>query len=75
VVRPEAAVPAEDPDAKPATTRQKAEILLLLNNEMITTAEKEKMVSNINKLDTERADKAIAKLKKTIADRQSGAAA
>ncbi len=75
VVRPEAAAPAEDPDAKPATTRQKAEILLLLNNEMITTAEKEKMVSNINKLDTERADKAIAKLKKTIADRQSGAAA
>ncbi len=75
VVRPEAAVPAEDPDAKPATTRQKAEILLLLNNEVITTAEKEKMVSNINKLDAERADKAIAKLKKTIADRQSGAAA
>jgi hypothetical protein len=75
VVRPEAVVPTEDADAKPATTRQKAEILLLLNNEVITTAEKEKMVSNINKLDTERADKAIAKLKKTIADRQSGAAA
>jgi hypothetical protein len=47
----------------------------LLNNDVITTAEKEKMVSSINKLDTERADKAIAKLKKTIADRQSGAAA
>jgi len=75
VVRPEAAVPVEDPDAKPATTRQKAEILLLLNNEMITVAEKEKMVNNINKLDADRADKAIAKLKKTIADRQSGAAA
>ncbi len=69
------ATPAETPDFKPATTRQKAEILLLLNNEVVTTAEKEKMVSSINKLDTERADKAIAKLKKTIADRQSGAAA
>ncbi len=62
----------EDTDkVKPATTKQKAEILLLLNNEVITVSEKEKMVSSINKLDFERAEKAIAKLKKAIEERQN----
>lgn len=59
------------PASKPATTKQKAEILLLLNNDVITADEKEKMVSNINKLDVERAEKAILKLKKAIDDRKS----
>lgn len=61
----------EESDFKPATTKQKAEILLLLNNEVITGGEKEKMVSSINKLDIERADKAIAKLKKVIEERRN----
>ncbi len=55
-----------------ATTRQKAEILLLLNNDVVTKEEKEKMIGSINKLDRERADKSIEKLKKIIAQRQSG---
>jgi hypothetical protein len=74
---PVAATPAvvEEPAAPTvpmATTRQKAEILLLLNNDMVTKEEKEKMIASINKLDRERADKAIEKLKKIIAQRQSG---
>jgi hypothetical protein len=60
------------PTVPMATTRQKAEILLLLNNDMVTKDEKEKMIASINKLDRERADKAIDKLKKIIAQRQSG---
>jgi ribosome-associated translation inhibitor RaiA len=55
-----------------ATTRQKAEVLLLLNNELVTKEEKEKMIASINKLDRDRAEKAIEKLKKTIATRQGG---
>jgi ribosome-associated translation inhibitor RaiA len=64
-------VAQDEPVSKPATTKQKAEILLLLNNEVITAEEKEKMVSSINKLDFERAEKAIAKLKRVIAERRS----
>ena len=60
------------PTVPMATTRQKAEILLLLNNDMVTKEEKEKMIASINKLDRERADKAIDKLKQIIAQRQSG---
>ncbi len=71
-----AAVPvAEEPVAPTlpmATTRQKAEILLLLNNDVVTREEKEKMIASINKLDRERADKSIEKLKKIIAQRQAG---
>jgi hypothetical protein len=63
--------PVAETDEKPATTKQKAEILLLLNNEVITAAEKEKMVSSIHKMDTERAERAIAKLKKVIEDRRN----
>ncbi|MDO1445762.1 hypothetical protein Q0590_05845 [Rhodocytophaga aerolata] len=64
-------VAQDDATQKPATTKQKAEILLLLNNEVVTAEEKEKMVSSINKLDFERAEKAIAKLKRVIAERRS----
>ena len=64
--------PADPPPVVPmATTRQKAEILLLLNNDMVTKEEKEKMIASINKLDRDRADKAIEKLKKIIAQRRT----
>lgn len=53
----------------PATVKQKTELLLLLNNKAITSEEKNKMIESINKLDTERASKAIAKVKKVIAER------
>ncbi len=73
---PVTAVPVGSPEPEAtvpmATTRQKAEILLLLNNDVITKEEKEKMIGSINKLDRDRADKAIDKLKKIIAQRQSG---
>jgi hypothetical protein len=71
---PPASVAAEEAQPQPvpmATTRQKAEILLLLNSDVITKEEKEKMIGSINKLDRERADKAIEKLKKIIAQRQA----
>ncbi len=68
IVAPE---PAVQPAATLATTRQKAEILLLLNSEVITKEEKEKMIGGINKLDKERADKVIEKLKLTIAQRRA----
>lgn len=79
--RAKAEAPAQPPvsvaeEAQPqpvpmATTRQKAEILLLLNSDVITKEEKEKMIGSINKLDRDRADKAIEKLKKIIAQRQA----
>jgi hypothetical protein len=56
-------------DFKPVTINQKTQILLLLNNSVITKEEKEKMVSKLNTFDTVRADQAIAKLKKVIKDR------
>lgn len=56
---------------KMATVKQKTELLLLLNNKVVTNEEKNKMIENINKLDHERASKAIAKLKKVIEDRHS----
>ncbi len=68
IVTPE---PATQPASAQATTRQKAEILLLLNSEVITKEEKEKMIGGINKLDKDRADKVIEKLKVTIAQRRA----
>lgn len=54
-----------------ATSAQKAEILLLLNSEVITPIEKSKMVAGINTIDRSRADKAIEKLKQAIRERNS----
>jgi hypothetical protein len=72
-VKPVASVPAnesnEQSDAKPITINQKTQILLLLNNSVITKEEKERMVSKINTFDAERAEQAIAKLKKVIKER------
>lgn len=55
---------------KYASAKQKEEIIRLLNNPVITRQEKTKMLLNINKLDEERADQAIAKLRKAIEDRE-----
>jgi hypothetical protein len=67
--------PAVDPNApKPLTINQKTQILLLLNNSVITKEEKERMVAKVNTFDTERATQAIEKLKKVIKDRSSGRA-
>jgi hypothetical protein len=60
---------AETTDGKPITINQKTQILLLLNNSVITKEEKERMVAKINTFDAERAEQAIAKLKKVIKDR------
>ena len=56
---------------KAATVKQKTELLLLLNNKVITNEEKNKMIENINSLDSDRASQSIAKLKKAIEQRQS----
>jgi hypothetical protein len=64
-----AAEAKEQPDLKPITINQKTQILLLLNNSVITKEEKERMVSKINTFDAERAEQAIAKLKKVIKER------
>lgn len=53
-----------------ASVKQKTELLLLLNNKVITNEEKNKMIENINSLDSERVNKSIAKLKKVIEERQ-----
>lgn len=55
---------------KPASVKQKTELLLLLNNKAITGDEKNKMLENINSLDSDRIEKAILKVKKVIEERQ-----
>ena len=72
--RPEDRPPVDRDTAvkKEASVKQKTELLLLLNNKVITNEEKNKMIENINTLDSERAGKSIAKLKKVIEERQSG---
>lgn len=61
----------EEAERRMATVKQKTELLLLLNNKVITGEEKNKMIESINKLDHERAGKAIDKLKKVIEERKS----
>jgi hypothetical protein len=56
---------------KYATAAQKEDIIRLLNHPLITRQEKTKMLLNINRLDEERATQAIAKLRKTIEDREN----
>jgi hypothetical protein len=74
--QPEAApAPAAASSVKYANAKQKEEIIRLLNNPVITRQEKTKMLLNINKLDEERADQAIAKLRKAIEDREDGQSA
>jgi vacuolar-type H+-ATPase subunit I/STV1 len=59
----------ETPRLAYATGAQKDEIIRLLNDTLITRTEKTKMLLNINRLDEQRADEAIAKLRKAIEDR------
>jgi hypothetical protein len=65
----------EEETVKYATSKQKEEIIKLLNHPQITREEKNKMLLNINKLDEERARMAIDKLKKTIQEREDATAA
>lgn len=69
--QPPANDPAEPEEKQPgeATVRQKTELLLLLNNKVIKAEEKNKMLENINSMDGQRIEKAIASIKKTIAER------
>jgi hypothetical protein len=57
------------PSEKMASVKQKTEILLLLNNKVVTKEEKDKMIENINSLNEARATQAISRLKKVIKDR------
>jgi hypothetical protein len=69
--------PATDKPAeaiKFATASQKEEIIRLLNNPVITNAEKTKMLLNINKLDEGKAADSINKLIKAIEEREAKAA-
>jgi hypothetical protein len=60
---------APAPAIKFATAKQKEEIIRLLNHPVITRQEKTKMLLNINKLDQDRADQAVVKLKQVIEER------
>lgn len=60
----------DTPDVRYATAKQKEEIIRLLNNPVITRAEKTKMLLNINKLDDQRAQQSIDKLRQAIAERE-----
>jgi CBS-domain-containing membrane protein len=57
---------------KYATAKQKEKILHLLNKPVISRQEKTKMLLNLNRLDEERAQQAIEKLKQVIEDREEG---
>lgn len=72
VMTAEVTTPAADTtDVRYATAKQKEEIIRLLNNPVITRAEKTKMLLSINKLDEERATQSIQKLKLAISDREA----
>jgi len=61
---------ANGTDVKYASSQQKEEIIRLLNNPVITRAEKTKMLLNINKLDEQRASNSIAKIRRVIEERE-----
>lgn len=67
---PVAAAADDATDVRYATAKQKEEIIRLLNNPVITRAEKTKMLLNINKLDETRAQQSIDKLRQAIAERE-----
>lgn len=62
---------AANTDVQYATAAQKNQIIGLLDNEVITAVEKNKVLLNINRLDEQRATEMIAKLCKTIDDRET----
>ncbi len=59
------------PEVRYASARQKEEIIRLLNNPVITRAEKTKMLLSINKLDEARAAQSVEKLRQAILERES----
>ncbi|WP_017733550.1 hypothetical protein [Nafulsella turpanensis] len=65
-----AASEAAEVQGEPASVKQKTELLMLLNNKAITNEEKNKMLENINSLDSERIEKAILKIRKVINERK-----
>lgn len=62
---------AVQPEVKEASVRQKTELLLLLNNKAISNEEKNKMLENINGMDSDRIEKAIQNIKKVIDQRHN----
>jgi hypothetical protein len=65
----------ENSSLKLAKAKQKEQLIKLLNNPLITSDEKNKMLLNINTFDEERARQAIARLKKTISERENTSSA
>lgn len=64
--------PVEDkPKFERASHKQKEEIIELVNNKVITSEEKNRMLQGIEKLSRQRAAESIEKLKKTIAERKN----
>lgn len=55
----------------PSSVKQKTELLMLLNNKAISNEEKNKMLENINSLDSERIEKAMLKIRKVIDERKN----
>jgi hypothetical protein len=55
----------------PISTQQKTQILLLLDHSTITQNERDAMKEKLSSIDTTRAEEAIVKLKKTIAERST----
>ena len=70
VSKEEKPVEQQEENGTPASVKQKTELLMLLNNKAITNEEKNKMLENINGLDSERIEKAILKIKKVISERK-----
>lgn len=72
IVQPQAAAPVTEAaeDVRYASAKQKEDIIRLLNNPVVTRAEKTKMLLNINKLDEQRAQQSIDKLRRVIEERE-----
>ena len=70
VVGPTPAADEDPANVRYASAKQKEDIIRLLNNPVITRAEKTKMLLNINKLDDQRAQQSIDKLRLAITERE-----
>ncbi|SDM11248.1 hypothetical protein SAMN05421823_110197 [Catalinimonas alkaloidigena] len=68
---PEGSVPSGAIASKPASAKQKSDILLLLSHRAVTAEEKERTVRQINTIDAVRAQQVIVNLKKAIRERQA----
>lgn len=68
---PQAIVTETPSDPSMATIKQKTELLLLLNNKLITNEEKNTMIEKMNRFTADRCQKAIIKIKQTIQEREA----